>query len=78
MTVSAVTSRTNRAYSSVIAYGDDLGDDEIATAAQDMIVDLLHLAEQYGVTPAEMPDYMRVALDHYEYESDPDNASEEV
>jgi len=73
-----VARSADRAYSSVIAYGDDLGVDEIATAAQDLIVDLLHLAEQYGVTPAEMPEYVRVALDHYEYESDPDNASEEV
>jgi hypothetical protein len=57
--------------------GSDPGD-ETTVAISDLIVDLLHLAELWGVLPSEMQQYVAVVLHHYDVESDPGNADEEV
>lgn len=53
-------------------------DDDDATAIFDLVCDLMHLAEDCGVMPSEMPAYLARAENHWLYESDPDNADEGV
>ena len=51
---------------------------EEEAAIGDLIVDLLHLAEEKGVLPSAMEDFVAYRLGEYQYESDPDNEDEEV
>ena len=59
------------------AYRESGGQDSHdPTAICDLIADLLHLSSQTGVEA--MFDFAMRALEHYEYESDPEHADEEV
>lgn len=61
------------------AYRDQGGmDEDDVTAIFDLVCDLMHLAEDRGVMPSEMPAYLARAENHWLYESDPDNAEEGV
>lgn len=53
-------------------------DEDNETCIGDLIADLLHLAEDVGVLPSDVGRFVAGAVNHYEYESDPDNAEDSV
>lgn len=61
-----IEERQEGAYGLLLIYQQRGGDDDNLTAIGDLITDLLHLGDQYGMTDADW--MMNRAIDHYSNE----------
>jgi hypothetical protein len=75
MTEKLGTSRVNARVALAAYMATEGQDTDEAAALGDLIADLAHLADDVGERGS---DVLRLATEHYEYESDPSHADEQV